>query len=37
MHGRPLNQSLCDTHASHSHRWRILGVPGLALLKGETP
>lgn len=32
MHGRPNTQSLGDTHASHPHRWRILGVLVLALL-----
>ncbi len=32
MHGRPITQSLGDTHASHPHRWRILGVLVLALL-----
>jgi EmrB/QacA subfamily drug resistance transporter len=32
MHGRPTTQSLGDTHASHPHRWRILGVLVLALL-----
>ncbi len=37
MHGRPITQSLRDTHASHPHRWRIFGEPILALLKGETP
>ena len=32
MHGRPITQSLGDTHASHPNRWRILGVLVLALL-----
>ena len=32
MHGRPTTQSLADTHTSHPHRWRILGVLVLALL-----
>jgi EmrB/QacA subfamily drug resistance transporter len=32
MHGRPNHQPLGDTHASHPHRWRILGVLVLALL-----
>ena len=32
MHGRPITQSLGNTHASHPNRWRILGVLVLALL-----
>jgi EmrB/QacA subfamily drug resistance transporter len=32
MHGRPITQSIGDTHASHPNRWRILGVLVLALL-----
>lgn len=32
MHGRPITQPVGDTHASHPHRWRILGVLVLALL-----
>ena len=32
MHGRPITQSLGDTHASHPNRWRIFGVLVLALL-----
>ncbi len=37
MRGRPITQSLGDTHASHPHRWRIFGVLVLAMPKGETP
>ena len=32
MHGRPITQSLNDTHDSDPNRWRILGVLVLALL-----
>ena len=32
MHGRPVTQSLSDTHTSHPNRWRVLGVLVLALL-----
>ena len=32
MHGRPTTQPIGDSHASHPHRWRILGVLILALL-----
>jgi EmrB/QacA subfamily drug resistance transporter len=32
MHGRPITESLSQTHASHPNRWRILGVLVLALL-----
>ncbi len=32
MHGRPITQSLGETHVSHPNRWRILGVLNLALL-----
>jgi EmrB/QacA subfamily drug resistance transporter len=32
MHGRPITQSSGETHASHPHRWRILGVLVLALI-----
>ncbi len=32
MHGRPLTQSLSQTHESDPNRWRVLGVLVLALL-----